>query len=283
MGWWDTFSDIVSGADSAIKIGSTVFGLYNDYENQKTYNQTMESSQAATQAQMAGVAENQALVKEIASKNLAAVEGMTDDESYRRTAGIYRALLEGKEPYELEPFRSQFEEIESATQAKLRDIDVGSEAARRQIASTIPQGGMKLRMLADVAMKAQDLKATEIKGARDAIRNKNMELKDTYMKEALTFGKGQPEQLSKGYQTTGAILGQYPASAGASPDAQLYLSQKAAQESGNTVATIGEEIGKLVELGKPKVTQPSGYIPVKPSSEKYANDNGALEFYKNLI
>jgi len=137
-------------------------------------------------------------------------------------------------------------------------------------------------MLADVAMKTQDLKAGVIKSTREAIRDKNVQLKNEYMKEATAYGRGQPGELQEGYKTSAGILGGYPTGAGASPDVQMNAAYQTAQSAGQTVGSIGQEIGKLAELGKPKpAPAPTGWIPPTPSAENYIpSETRFVDIYK---
>jgi len=221
-------------------------------------------------AESADVAQTRDMLKQLAYKNLETVEGMTDDESFRRAAGIYRAVLSGREPAELAPFRSQFDEIETATQTKLRDIDAAANSERMRLSDTVPHGGARLRMLADISLRAQDEKAKAIGAARDTIRTKNMELKDKYMSEALLFGKTQPQQFMASISASANILQGLPTT-GPSGSEQLRSADTGYTAAASTLGSLFEQKG-AVDAAKPReaeYTQPTPMPPVAPSATKY--------------
>lgn len=253
------FANIVSAASSA----------YDIYNKSKQTNELIDyGKQASGQSQ-------QALNEQMryAQQMAAAAQQQTDPEALGRTMGIFRAILAGQEPSELGPFRSQFEEIENSVQAKLRDIDREATDARFRISDTIPDSGMKMRMLADIAMKTQDLKATAIKEGRDTIRDTNMKLRNEYMGKALEFGKSQPEQFRAMLGGAGNILtGQ--ANQGVSGNTALLATTKLTNEASQQGASIGEQIGKLVNKPATTVTQPQvgSEATLPTSAQKYLED-----------
>ena len=235
------FANIVGAASS----------VYDIYSKSKQTNELIDYGKAASGQSQQALNEQMKYAQQMAT----AANQWTDPEALGRTMGIFRAILSGQEPMELGPFRSQFEEIEYATQAKLRDIDREANDARFRISDTIPDSGMKMRMLADIAMKTQDLKAGAIKEGRDKIRDTNMQLRNEYMGKALEFGKAQPEQFRSMLGGAGNILtGQ--ANQGVSGNAALVSATNLTNKASEQGSTIGEQIGKLVNQVGTKVTQP---------------------------
>jgi len=262
------FANIITGAA----------GVYSSYKSNETVNKQIEKSDT----QASNVALNQAQIVELSNKIASATESTTDPESWGRTAGIFRAILAGQEPVTLDVFRSQFEEINYTAQAKLRATDATAEAARRKISSTVPTGGLKLRMLADIAMKAQDEKAAITNEARDAIRTKNLELKNEYMTKALEFGKSQTAAITSGYEKAGGVLQGYPTSGAASPDTVLKVSGVQAGTAGSNLNSIGESLAKLGSKEPVSTTGQVTTVPYDqdtPSSDKYIEDIGKY-YYK---
>lgn len=265
MGLFDTFSSIVSGVKSAASIASTAMGLYGSYKASKQQKDIMSQGQA----EAGRIAQNQAQLQALSRRSLHTAEGMTDRAAHAQTGEIYRALLSGQKPSQLPQFRSQFQEIEQATQAKLRDIDKMALAERQKMVSSVPQGGMRLRMLADLAMKTKDQKAAIISEARDVVQRKNVELKDKYTTQALEYGRGQPQQALQGYQVSGQMLQQTP-TAGPTGGQQLTAATSNLESAQGALGKIGESIGALAT--KPKPQEPVvRYVPAapKPTYEQY--------------
>ncbi|MFA5132933.1 MAG: hypothetical protein WC444_06430 [Candidatus Paceibacterota bacterium] len=261
MGWLDTFSAIVGGVGSAAS-------LYSSIKGQSDYNNQVEASEA----QGSRISANQDLIRQMALKNLSSVESMNDPESWGRTAGLFRAILQGAEPEALDVFKSQFDEIEYATQAKLRDIDAQAETARRMIADKVPTGGLKMRMLADVAMKAQDEKAAATAKSREDRKTLNLTLKNEYMGKALEFGKTQPTNLNTGYQSASGILQGYPTTAAASPNQVMQTSYYQNKDTGETLSGIGESLAKLSSKTPASTTGQVTTTPAKTSAETFTED-----------
>jgi hypothetical protein len=271
MSYISDFAAIVGGVSS----------VYSSYKSNETINEQVDRSNT----QAGNVALNQAQIVELSNKIAAATASTTDPEAWGRTAGLFRAILAGEQPQNLDFFRSQFEEIDYAAQAKLRSTDAEAEAARRKIASTVPTGGLKLRMLADIAMKAQDQKATITNEARDAIRNKNLELKNEYMTKALTFGGAQNAAITSGYEKASGVLQGYPTTGAASPDTVLKVSGAQAGAAGTNLNTIGESLAKLGSKEPVSTTGQVTKVPYDeytPASDKYIEDTGKY-YYKGGV
>lgn len=261
-----SFSEIVSGVGTVAGLASTVMGYSERQKALKT-----------SEAQVASTAATQDMLRQLAYKNLAAVESMTDNEAYRETARLFRAILSGEEPQNIGAFRSQFDEIEYATAAQLKDIEASAENERRKIVDQVaaggPSGGMKLRMLADVSLKQQDKKAAVMAEARNKIRQTNIELKNQYLTKALEFGKAQPENLVKGYQVSGAILTGQPTTTGETA-AQL----KSANEMLAAGGTALKELGKSMSPISGSTTQ----APVSSLSTPTYSSAPAFVDYSNV-
>lgn len=262
--------DLSSIANIVSGVGS-VAGLISSSKANENVNKQLELSQQ----QASNVQVNQAAIQELARSIQTTTEGMTDQEAWGRAAGIYNALLRGESPMALDVFKSQFDEIEYAAQAKLRETDAQAETARRQIASSVPAGGLKLRMLAEIATKAQDQKAVITNAARDEIKNKNLELRNTYLTKALSFGEKQGTEKIQGYQTASGVLQGYPTTAAASPNTALQTSYYQGKDMNQSLGGIGESIAKLsYNVPTTSTQQPDQ----EPAAKVYTDDSDMYKY-----
>jgi len=141
-----------------------------------------------------------------------------------RVEPIFEYFLGGGRAQDLNipGFAEQFAEVDAALQEEQRRIDAQFQNAQQQIMDAIPQQrGARVRALAELARKKQDLKAA---AARRAIQRKHeldVTLTNDYLKAALGYAPGGSQeallaQAQRSYDTNLAnlaALGQYVGSA----------------------------------------------------------------------
>lgn len=226
-------------------------------------------------ASVADVQRTRGQLSELARATL----GTIHEESYGRALGLYDAILQGKMPEQLAAFQPQFNEIDFAMNEELRGVDLAARKAQRMVSDSVPEGGARTRLLASIAMNAQDKKAQTIGLAKQKRRDLNIQLQNQYFQEAMTFGKAQPE----GYTKAASILSALPTVSygaasnlvrGLGPEGgtQLPAAMQAMETQAQSGAALSRILGNIAErehkAREPEITPISK--DVVPSSQLLA-------------
>jgi hypothetical protein len=147
-------------------------------------------------------------------------------------------------------FQSQFGEVDYAVQEQLRQIDGQTNKAKQMISDNIPNGGAKLRALADLAIQSEDARGKVVREAQSKKRDLDVQLTNQYLQQAM---QRQP---------------------GPSQDARLWAVQ---QDYGNRVKDIGAlgaTLGTLadkVQYGQPQKGSDVQYLPQNSPTQQTTN------------
>ena len=101
-------------------------------------------------------------------------------------------------------FQQQFGQLDTAAQEQIRQLDSQAEKSRRMIADNIPDGGAKLRALADLSMRVQDERGKIVRETQAKKSDLDVQLTNQYLQQAMGRQVG-PSQDARMY----AALGDY--------------------------------------------------------------------------
>jgi len=249
-----------------------IAGLVNYAENRKaaqnaanTANQIMGQA-SGTQDRLLSLAEGEAgqvsQTREQLSRLAAAALRDIDvwDEGTARAVGIYEAVLGGEQAGNLNVpgVQDQFDIIDDSLAAEIRDIEKTQSVERERIARNVT-GGAKLRLLAEVASKSQDLKGAAISKAKEAKRQKNLELTNALFTDALSIAKVAPAQRTEMLSKAGSMLTNQPSANYANMASQFGLSPAAQLTAATGQLTAAQQgqtaLGQLAGLYLSRETQ----------------------------
>lgn len=160
-----------------------------------------------------------------------------------RVAGIDEYFLGGGRASQLNipGMQDQFAEVDFAVQEQLRNIDSQAQKSRQMISDNIPQGGAKLRALADLAMKTQEERGKVIREAQTRKRDLDTELTNQYLQQAMNRPVGMTS------------------------DAKMYSALRDYEGRQRDISALGTTLGTLAE--KAGQTQGQGIEYVPPRDE----------------
>jgi len=127
-------------------------------------------------------------VKGLAEKQMAYAKQIGNSGLYQAALATYNDILAGKFPSGL--FHNIANEMDYELVSKIQSIDRQAKNARDQIATQVPDGGVRTRLLAEVARNTTELKAAAM---RETAQERRKTYTNTYKElfgEALKTGKG---------------------------------------------------------------------------------------------
>lgn len=243
-------ASIFDWAKLVVGVGSGVANIYQ-------YKKQSDSANKALKVQRRAVGAQEDLLKQI--------EGQFDDESYRRAVGIMRYFLGGGQAKDLNipGIKHSFDQIDESVAAEIRQIDTLAREQQEMITDTT-RGGEKLQLLADLAMKTQDLKGAALRKAQDQKKTLNIQLTNQWFTNAMNFAN----QMQSSYVNQ---AGQISRGIVASAQPQLDAAVKALEGREKGLKAIGNLIGRMGELykedkGETPTIQTKTFGPVKPGT-----------------
>ena len=160
-----------------------------------------------------------------------------------RVAGIDEYFLGGGKAQALNipGMQDQFAEVDFAVQEQLRNVDAQANKSRQMIADNIPEGGAKLRALADLAMQTQEARGKVVREAQSTKRDLDTQLTNQYLQAAM--GRN----------------------VGVSSDAKMYSTLQDYGSRQKDIAALGSTFGTLAgKLGQGE-EQGSGFEYMEPT------------------
>ena len=197
------------------------------------------------------------------------------------------ALAETREQFK-NLVREDLSTIDRATELELRQVDQDARTAAQQLADAVPRSdGRYARMLADIAMEAQDKKQAVVAKATQAKVSRETEIRNQYLANAVAYAQNIPTQRAQlvgtGVQAlsaqpytnylgySGAVGGAYAPISDvlrtATEERLGLLQNQAALQSalGGFTEGIGEETQPPFQV---IIQQPTGTEPMSKSKKK---------------
>jgi len=173
-----------------------------------------------------------------------------------RTRGLMEYFLGGGKASQLKVpgFSDQFARLDYVAQEQARAVDNEARKTQQLIADSVPDGGAKLRMLAELAQKTQEQKGQIMRETAQRKRDLDVELTNQYLKAATAYKAGP------GY------------------DVQYANAAQQYGEYGKAAAGLGQALGQLTQLGSEdkKKEEVVKYYPPRAPSEVKVTDNKDL-------